>query len=189
MVTLSPRPLTPPALIAARQELSRIGRVVSLHATRLALRPNRIVDVGVGFDTAIHDIDLLLHLVGESPVDVKANFGPKDALEEHLVATMAFSKGVIAGLEASFQSSHRRRELRITGTEGEIVVDLLRRTAIRYTAEGGQVAEHPVTVEPLDALQALHQEFGSSVIDGREPSVCGTDGLQAVALVHRLLRL
>lgn len=177
-----------PALLAAKRELASIGRIQNLHATRLTVRPPRIIDVGVGFDTAIHDIDLLLHLAGETPDRVTSTVGPKGRLEEHLVATMSFRSGVIAGLEASFESSHRRRELRIAGTEGEIVVDLLRRSAMRYTFEGSQVSEHPIAVEPKDALIALHGEFVASIREDREPSVNGVDGMRAVELLHRLLQ-
>ncbi len=53
-------------------ETKKIGELVSATAKRVTQWPERIGDVGVVKDTAIHDLDVMRFISGEDPVSVYA---------------------------------------------------------------------------------------------------------------------
>ena len=66
-----------PGLQSIRQsvESKKIGELVCATAKRVSQWPERIGDVGVVKDTAIHDIDVMRFISGEDPISVYAKMG------------------------------------------------------------------------------------------------------------------
>jgi UDP-N-acetylglucosamine 3-dehydrogenase len=56
-------------------ESKKIGEMVSATAKRVTQWPERIGDVGIVKDTAIHDIDVMRFISGEEPISVYAKMG------------------------------------------------------------------------------------------------------------------
>jgi UDP-N-acetylglucosamine 3-dehydrogenase len=52
-----------------------IGEVVCITAKRVSQWPDRLGDVGVVKDTAIHDMDAIRYIMGEDPIAIFANIG------------------------------------------------------------------------------------------------------------------
>jgi predicted dehydrogenase len=92
---------------------------------------------GVGSDLLIHDLDLVLRLVGEYPSSTYGHFGYFAATsapgsEDVAETSLKFSSGRIAVLSASRTSQHKIRTLSIAERHRLIDVDLLRQSITIY---------------------------------------------------------
>ena len=95
------------------------------------------ITTGVGSDLLIHDLDLVLRLVGEYPSSAHGHFGyfaPTSApgSEDVAEASLKFASGHIAVLSASRTSQHKIRTLSIAERHRLIDVDLLRQAITIY---------------------------------------------------------
>ena len=163
-----------------------IGDVIMSHGRRIGWWPERIGDVGVVKDTAIHDIDLTRYMFGEDPQHVYARGGKqRHKLEDHVQAILSFSGGLkTAFIEANWLTPRKKRELQITGSEGVLSIQFLTQ---QVSLEKADMVIEPIIKwqEPLK-LELTH--FVESVIAGEKPMVDAVDGLKAVAIAEAILR-
>lgn len=167
-----------------------IGAVVGLETTRVGPRPSRERGVGVAFDLATHDLDLICRVVGERPVSVAAvvNRGINSAREDLLYGLLEFPSGVIARLEASWLGDHRRRRMEVIGSEGAARADLLHKQA--FVTRGGTESDEAFASGAMDhdALQLQHDAFLHTARGMAEPAITARDGLWALWLATCLLQ-
>jgi predicted dehydrogenase len=95
------------------------------------------ITTGVGSDLLIHDLDLVLRLVGDYPTSAHGHFGyfaPTSApgSEDVAEASLKFASGRIAVLSASRTSQHKVRTLSIAERYRLIDVDLVRQSITIY---------------------------------------------------------
>ena len=118
-----------PSVQRVREELSKgsIGTVVSATARRVSRWPERIGDVGIVKDTAIHDIDVMRHLFSEDPVSVFANTGnlKHTKYDDYAQIVLTFKNGKTAFIETNWLTPNKVRKLIVTGSEGIISMDYL----------------------------------------------------------------
>ncbi len=177
----------------------------------------RSVDVGVVLDMMIHDLDLLMMLVGEEPEDVQAN--AVSVLGEHedvCNARLTFppdAEGVrcVANVTASRLALKTERKLRIISEDAYVSADFVERrgTVVRKTANEAQLAEvreqlrtgkdlsqvnylELVQVDELEVgdqepLRAQIDDFLDCVRTGRRPTVNAEDGFAAVRTAERIV--
>ena len=141
------------------------------------------IRTGVASDLLIHDIDLVLRLMGEAPVTLTGHYGyfePRSTnrSEDVAEATLRFSGGQIASLSASRIAQHKIRSLTIGELGRQIEVDLLRQsiTIYRHVHESGfdedagysqqTIIEIPVVRHPGEPLQLQLAHF-VDLIEGR----------------------
>ena len=92
-----------PAVRKAKEIMEKgdIGKVVLASARRVSRWPERIGDVGVIKDLAIHDIDLICHLFGNEVTQVYAIAGSlAHRFEDYANITLSFKDGKSASIEA-----------------------------------------------------------------------------------------
>jgi len=129
-----------PALIEMRRRLQdgELGKVYAMSTRRVGPFPVRISDVGVVFDLATHDIDLIrwlcgpfqtMHSVTQSVVD-----GPHEDLMEVIGV---LDSGVIATMSVNWVSPVKERSVSVVGTRGAFVANLLSADLTFY--ENGEV--------------------------------------------------
>jgi predicted dehydrogenase len=105
------------------------------------------ITTGVGSDLLIHDLDLVLRLIGDYPTRAHGHFGyfaPTSApgSEDVVDASLKFSSGRIAVLSASRTSQHKVRTLSIAERRRLIDVDLVRQSITIYRhVDGAQFDE------------------------------------------------
>jgi predicted dehydrogenase len=177
---------------------------IHFEASRISPFTARISD-GVIFDLMIHDIDIVLSLVGAETEVVEIGGVARIARgtsEDLASVTMAFSSGETAVFNTSRLGQRKIRTLEITQADSAISVDLLRQdiTITRmsqheYLSDDGaprhrqsNVVEIPFLEtrgEPL-ARQLAH--FVDCVGAGKRPHVDGTAGARAVAVAQRVLK-
>jgi predicted dehydrogenase len=175
---------------AFRAVVSAPGReqALSWEAVRAAPFRPRSLDVSVVLDLMIHDIDLVLTLAGEEPVEVTA-VGAR-VVSDHpdfAVARFRFPSGRAAVITASRVSLALERRLRVLGREGEMAVDFLGRSLALLRKGGAE----PVATMPgfgvdraawtdHDSLEAEQAGFAAACLDGAPPEVDAGAGRRAL---------
>jgi predicted dehydrogenase len=178
----------------------RVARPLFIEALRIAPFKPRGTDVGVVLDLMIHDIDLILALVGAPVAEIDAVGAPVVTASEDLVnARIKFATGCVASVTASRIGFKTERRLRIFQRDRYLSVDLAARRLTEIArgepqhshqdnadAElaGIERAEH--TYPDGDDLAAEIADFVRCVRDGALPLVSGSDGRRALETAIRV---
>src|SRR5215475_11981967 len=200
------------ALLAAARERSRIlqvGHVERFNPAVLAVEPilsrplffevhrlgvfsPRSLDVDVIYDLMIHDLDILLALVGEPVVEVKAVGIPVLTDKVDIAhARLEFSGGAVANVTASRVSTERVRKVRFFQEHEYISLDYARRDALRVRVNKPG-PEPDFGFEKLDApavepLRAELEAFLDAVHTRRAPKTDGVSGRASLDLAVRVM--
>jgi len=173
---------------ALRQALPLVRRPRFIEARRISPFTGRSTDVDVVLDLMIHDIDLVLSLVGEEVADVRAQGVPFfTSLTDFASARIDFVGGCVANITASRISTFRERSLSIYEEDRYLSVDLMQgklTSIIRKEGEGSDTTEY--TAAQMDPVRDELLEFVRAVGGNSAPSVSGTDGLRALELASRV---
>ena len=132
-------------------ESGSLGKVFTLTQRRSKLGRVRNVE-NVLWSFGVHDVAVLLHLVGEEPSEVtgSGHSGISDGIEDDYHLHLSFPSGVKANLHNSWYWPRVERELVVTGEKGMLVFDEL----------SSKVILHHKTV----ASDLSHQDQGEEVI-------------------------
>jgi len=162
-----------------------LGEVVLIFARRVGRWPDRVGDVGVVKDSAIHDLDLARFLFGEEPLSIYARAGSlSHRFEDFAEIILAFPGVRTAFIESNWLTPRKIRRMTITGRDGMAKLDFLSQEVILENASGLSRMEGR-WVEPL-TLELKH--FIDCVAGDLDPCVTGWDGLRAVELAESALR-
>lgn len=156
-------------------------------------------DVDVINDLMIHDIDLLLDLVG-LPVESVTAFGRSilNGATDHCVANFCFKDGPIATLIASRITQTKVRRIDITGLNAYVQGDLLsksvaisRRVMSQYTAGKyrQESVQENIYIPVAEPLMLEQQSFINAIRDNRAPVVSAADGLRAMQYAAQIVEL
>lgn len=177
-----------PAIVAVAPML---GQPRYFEAERLGVYTGRSLDVDVLLDLMIHDLNLVLSLLGTDVVDVKAVGVPvlTDKVDIANVR-LELAGGAVANLTASRVSSDRVRKIRFFGGDSYISVDTKEQEVkgYRLVADGGAKAIRPleVNVGKKEPLRAELEAFLECVRTRTRPTVSAEDGLAALELALRV---
>ncbi|MBM3779211.1 MAG: Gfo/Idh/MocA family oxidoreductase [Acidimicrobiia bacterium] len=177
-----------PAVTAAGP-LIQDPRFVEVH--RLGVFPERSLDIDVVFDLMIHDLDLLLALVGQDVAAVEA-VGVAVLTPRTDIANVRirFASGCIANLTASRISRDRVRKIRFFQRDAYVSVDYAAQEVevYRLTRSDGRplIQGGPLEVPRLEPLALELEDFVDAVRAGRPPRVTGAAGRSALALATRV---
>lgn len=169
---------------------------------RMAPFTPRSTDVAVVLDLMIHDVDLVMSLIGAPLADFAASGVPVLTNSVDIAnARLSFSGGAVANLTASRVSLERLRKLRLFQPSGYVSLNLadgtgeflrLRRQLSELqeaAAEGSPAIDLSEIVEriPLqgDGVEPLRRElenFRDALRGERAPVVSGHDGRAALAV-------
>lgn len=155
-------------------------------------------DVDVINDLMIHDIDLLLNLVGQ-PVDSLTAYGRSvyNGAIDHAVANFGFRTGPIATLIASRITQQKVRAIDLTAQNAYVEGDLLNKSLAihrrmsneyvtgKYRQESVIERIHIPVAEPL-MLQLQH--FVKCIQENRIPDVTAEDGLRAMHYAAEIVK-
>jgi predicted dehydrogenase len=169
-----------------------------LQTDRLAPFQPRGTDVAVILDLMIHDLDLVLELVGSDVTEVRAT--GVAVLSPHVDianARVEFANGAVANVTASRISRERTRKVRVFQPTGYFSLDLAQGSGDFYRLKSGWQALGATQVDAivehvrLDAPEAepLRLELESFVRAVRgedEVVVSGAAGAKALALAFRV---
>jgi predicted dehydrogenase len=202
-----------PAFVAARPFLAGPRYI---RAERLSPFSFRSTDIGVVHDLMIHDLDLVLEVVGAPVSEVQA-FGAKilGELEDCAQARLTFSNGTIADLAANRVNPVASRRMQIWDADGCVDLDFAAREVVCYRpapplrfgsgpiekarqrgadveklkAEvfGTYIEVHKPNVVPRDQLTEELLSFAECVRTRNAPLVGGEAALEAMLVAGRIL--
>jgi predicted dehydrogenase len=168
-----------PAVTALRKMMS-VPLFFEIH--RLSLFSPRSLDVDVVLDLMIHDLDIVLDLVGALPEEIRAA-GISILSDKVDIANvrLAFPGGCIANLTASRVSTERVRKLRLFQPHQYISLDYQKQEAVAFTvSDSQQIGFQPLTVAKDEPLRLEVESFLEAVRNRSRPAVSGEEGLRAL---------
>jgi len=159
---------------------------------RLGVFSPRSLDVDVVFDLMIHDLDLVLWMVGAEVRDVRAVGLPVLSNKVDIAnARVEFENGAVANLTASRVSTEKVRKFRYFQPHEYISIDFSRRDALLLRVDDAGnapgIAFRKLEAQGAEPLQAELEAFVESVRARRAPLVGGREGRDALALAERVM--
>ncbi|MEM2083082.1 MAG: Gfo/Idh/MocA family oxidoreductase [Nitrososphaerota archaeon] len=163
-----------------------IGNIILSYSRRIGAWPERIGDVGVIKDTAIHDIDLARFLFQEEPIAVFARGGSikHQYYEDYVQATLLYKDRKSALIEANWLTPRKKREMHITGEEGVIRIGFLSQ---EIAIEKNEYELIP-TIKWLEPLKLELAHFIECIKNRKEPLVNIEDGYKATLIAEALIK-
>lgn len=164
-----------------------LGEVRYLEAERLGVFVARSLDIDVLLDLMIHDLNLVLSLLRQEVVEVRAVGVP--VLTDKVDITnvrLELANGAVANLTASRVSQERVRKIRFFGSDAYVSVDTKEQEVKGYRLAGKSIVPLDIVVEKKEPIRAELEAFLGCVRDRSRPVVAGEDGLAAVDLAQRV---
>jgi predicted dehydrogenase len=188
---------------AVRAALPYVHEPRFVDSERLAPFSPRGSDVAVVLDLMIHDIDLLLTLVGADASDISAVGVPVlTPMLDIANARVTFSSGAVANITASRISRDRKRKIRIFQHSGYMSLDLAAGTGEFYRLKGNlpeliaagkeldmaKVVDRVKLEAPEGEPLKLELESFVAALNGKGPVVVsGEDGRTALAVALKIV--
>jgi len=172
------------------KSLPLIKKPLIIESCRVSGFTGRSNDIDVILDLMIHDIDLILTIIQEEVIDIKAQ-GVSFVSDKLDVAStrLEFANGCIANLNANRISAKKERTLAIFEKNQNFFVDFLnRRVVISLKKNGGNIDTEEHLVDQFDAVRHELSAFSQSIVKGTSPIVKGEDGMKALALADQIKR-
>lgn len=178
--------------IMALAERARDPRFIEAH--RLGTFVERATDVDVVTDLMIHDIDIILALVGAPLSHISAVGLP--VVTDHVDianARLEFANGAVANVTASRVSNKKFRRLRVFGRDAYHALNFLDQQIEVVRAAGQpvngrypEIVTERLPVASRQPLDAELEDFVRTVRRGGRPLVNGRDGLRALEVAHQV---
>ncbi|WP_041603821.1 Gfo/Idh/MocA family protein [Thioflavicoccus mobilis] len=158
-----------------------------IEAQRMGGFVERATDVDVVSDLMIHDIDIILALVGAEIATIAAVGAP--VLTEHVdiaSARLEFTNGAVANVVASRVSDRKMRHIRVFQPRTYLSLDFIDQTLdIAETrpappGERPEIVRQRLQIEPVKPLDEELAAFIACVRERRRPLVDGRVGLDAL---------
>jgi predicted dehydrogenase len=178
-----------PGIVAV---MPALNRPLYFEVHRLGVFTPRSLDIDVVYDVMIHDLDILLAMIGAPVVDIKAIGIPvlTDKVDIAHVR-LDFATGAVANVTASRVSTERVRKMRFFQQHEYISVDFTRQDALRVrVVEAGPQPKFDFATLPSEKQEPLRAELRSfldSVRTRSAPLVDGAAGRRALELADKVM--
>jgi UDP-N-acetylglucosamine 3-dehydrogenase len=175
----------------------RLGKIITLAATRVGVAPPLTPQSDVSLDLGIHDVDAILYLVGSNPTSTYISKQKISINQRVDAATIVLSFGkATAVINVNWITPLKIRSLRVTGTKGYAELDYIKQELLVYDRPSGLVPKdytqltqmadnlqkevHVQKTEPLrsELLFFLKQKHWSKDLHNR-----GKDAIQALKIL------
>jgi UDP-N-acetylglucosamine 3-dehydrogenase len=167
-------------------ENKKIGELVCATAKRVSQWPERIGDVGVVKDMAIHDIDVMRYIFNEDPITVYAKTGSMrhKKFEDYAQIMLAYEDGKSAFIESNWLTPYKTRTLTVTGSDAIMRLD--------YITQELWIEEPKETLQPRypwqEPLKLELQHFADCILAKKKPLITAADGLRALQIAEAALQ-
>jgi predicted dehydrogenase len=200
----------------------QIGHVERFNPAMLALKDHKIVpgfieghrlaqfnprgtDVSVILDLMIHDLDLILKLVGGEVVDIQSKrVSVVSKTDDICNARLTFDNGCVVNLTASRISLKSMRKLRVFSEDAYISIDLLEKQTqiisltdaapgddpeeLLDTAKGlRKIDMYLPEILPVNAILMELETFYQCIVEDTTPYVSLEDGIRALDLAYKIM--
>jgi len=172
--------------------------LITLTSKRVSVFTGRISDVGVIYDSGIHDIDVMRYLAGEvTSVYARAgNFNKKITHEDYANIVLNFKNGVCGVIEVNWLTPVKIRKLFLTCSEFFVEVDYIDQSVTMSSSSFNKIDEmnlfnipiqyniNSISLEKKEPLRNEIIDFIKAVEHKSKPLVTGEDGLQALKIAE-----
>ncbi len=178
-----------------------LGELYYVYGNRLNLGKLR-ADENALWSLGAHDVSVVLHLVGEEPVECEAHGESyvRDGVQDVVFCYLRFPSGVVAHLHLSWLDPHKERRLTVVGArrmatfddmliEGKVTVydkgfDEDTRSWGEYIARAGDTFSP--RIPNSEPLRVECEHFVECIRTGATPRSDGHSGLRVVRVLERL---
>jgi predicted dehydrogenase len=173
-----------PAVLAAAD---LIQKPVFIESERLSPFLGRGTDVDVTLDLMIHDIDIMLSLIGKPVKEIRA-VGSKVLSDKLDVAKawIEFANGCTALATVSRLSPDKQRRLKVSQEDSYIVVDYQSLEIKRYAKDEKGITVDILTPEKKEPLTEELKDFIRCVKERKRPLVSAAEGRNALKVVMEI---
>jgi len=198
-------------VVRAMSRMNVVPKFIETH--RISPFTFRSADISVVMDMMIHDLDIVLHLVGARPARVEAvGVAVLARYEDIANARVTFEGGCVANVTASRLALKTERKIRVFCEEAYLSLDYQKKSGIAIKKDanldllklarerraddlsqlagtdfGSMVKVEPLLIDDVEPLRAELQSFLKSVRTGEPPEVSAEDGVAAVDLAERIM--
>jgi predicted dehydrogenase len=168
-----------PAVVAASK---LIDRPRFFESERMSPFLERAANVDVTLDLMIHDIDIVMSLLGTEGIETVRAVGAKVLSDNVDVAKawIEFKEGVAALITAARVSNGKQRRLKIFQKDSYVVLDYQERKLTKYSLAPGGISAESITVEDREPLKEELVDFVDCVVARRRPRASGVEGRNAL---------
>lgn len=161
-----------------------------IESHRMSPYPNRSVEIGVVLDLMIHDLEIILHLVG-SPVKSIDAVGMRvlSSGEDIANARLRFENGCVANVTVSRVSPDKFRQIRVFQPDAYLTLDYQHQTGDIFRLNSGKITAEPLEIEKGEPLKREVESFIRCCIEGAKPRVSGHEATAALELALEITRL
>ncbi|NRR23241.1 Gfo/Idh/MocA family protein [Brevibacillus sp. MS2.2] len=174
-----------------------IGKVCSIHQERMKLGRVRSVE-NVLWSFGVHDIAVLLYLIGKEPVSIQVNGQSivQPTVEDDTHLHLNFANGIQAHLRTSWLWPIQKRSMVITGTEGFLVYEEDKQIVTLYKKGVGSDLQNWSTGEEIvyqggteNPLKNECEHFLACIQSRALPLSNGMNGMEVVRILEQASRL
>jgi len=163
-------------------------RLASYPPPREGLHP-RGTEVSVVLDLMIHDLEVILHLVGSRVREIRAvGAAVLSPTEDIANVRLSFENGCVANITASRISPERMRKIRVFQEDTYISLDYQNQSGELYKKEGNQFAREEVPIEKEEPLVSQLRSFVHCVAERDQPVVSGEHAAEALKLAVQIVQ-
>ncbi len=175
-----------PAVLALEQ---RVTLPLFFEIHRMNLFSPRSLDVDVVLDLMIHDVDLVLALVGAEPEEIRAaGISILSGKVDIANVRLQFPNGCVANLTASRISTERVRKLRLFQPNQYLSLDYARQDLAVFGVGGDrQIAFEQAPVAKGEPLQLQFDAFLDSLTSRSLPKSSGTTARRTLGVALAIL--
>jgi len=173
-----------------------IKKPMFVEAHRLAPFKDRGTDVDVILDIMIHDIDIILNIVGAPATSIHAVGVPVVSAEKNDIANvrLEFATGCVANVTASRISVKEMRKIRVFQQDAYLSIDFAAQQVEVYKKmdasgqyESPQISYEQIDIQQRDSLQEELKSFLKSVQSRSVPEVPGEAGRNALKVALEIV--
>ena len=178
------------------------GGLITMSARRVSSFPERVRDVGVILDLAVHEVDVLRYLAG-SPVRTVYALGGKrkhEHFEDHANILLEFQNGVSGFIEVNWLTPMKVRKLALTCERNFVEIDYTTQSAVISSAtvlphDASNLYQIPfeyyfnsVSLKKEEPLKKELEDFLDAVRTKRAPLVTGRDAVETLRVAEAAMR-
>lgn len=175
-----------------------LGSLISIETQRVGPYVPKNRDTGVLIDLAVHDIDIINHLLKSGPKKIYSKGGRivEEIFEDH--AEIFLDYGNTSGyVQVNWVTPLKIRRLRATGSKGYAELDYITQKLsvcdTHYKADPKKIGldiskQKEVPVKFKEPLREELKSFLDCVLQNRKPIVSGPDGLLALEVTLKALK-
>ncbi len=186
-----------PAVIKLKEliDSGKLGKINSIIARRVGIYPPKMKEGGVLVDLAVHDIDIINHLLKKRPISSKINSGGAILSNTRDYADIFLDYGDVSALvQVNWITPVKIRKLNITGSKGYAEMDYISQEIILFESDYskeisdfgefiikfGTPNKKYIQIKKEQPLKKELKSFIRCVKDNKSPSVKLEEALDAL---------